>query len=60
MFFGREASILSEKCSFISDGGIQGRMEFQHLSRIHYQIRLGAPWFDLLGTPIYHPWRLFE
>lgn len=25
-----------------------------------YQMRLGAPWFDLLGTPIYHPWRLFE
>ncbi len=25
-----------------------------------YQLRLGSPWFDLLGTPIYHPWRLFE
>ena len=25
-----------------------------------YQMRLGAPWFDLYGTPIYHPWRLFE
>ncbi|MFI7866723.1 conjugal transfer protein TraG [Ectopseudomonas khazarica] len=25
-----------------------------------YQARLGAPWFDLLGTPVYHPWRLFE
>ncbi|WP_333985281.1 conjugal transfer protein TraG [Ectopseudomonas khazarica] len=25
-----------------------------------YQIRLGAPWFELLGTPVYHPWRLFE
>ena len=25
-----------------------------------YQMRLGAPWFDLLGTPIYHPWKLFE
>jgi type IV secretion system protein VirD4 len=23
-------------------------------------MRLGAPWFDLLGTPVYHPWRLFE
>lgn len=20
-----------------------------------YQARLGAPWFDLSGTPIYHP-----
>ncbi|MEN2504680.1 conjugal transfer protein TraG [Stutzerimonas stutzeri] len=25
-----------------------------------YQTRLGAPWFELLGTPVYHPWRLFE
>ncbi|WP_075259879.1 conjugal transfer protein TraG [Herbaspirillum camelliae] len=25
-----------------------------------YQLCLGSPWFDLLGTPIYHPWRLFE
>ena len=25
-----------------------------------YQARLGAPWFELLGTPVYPPWRLFE
>ena len=25
-----------------------------------YQLRLGSPWFDLLGTPIYRPWKLFE
>jgi len=25
-----------------------------------YQTRLGAPWFEVLGTPVYHPWRLFE
>ncbi|MBT1114672.1 conjugal transfer protein TraG [Pseudomonas aeruginosa] len=25
-----------------------------------YHVRLGSPWFDLLGTPIYHPWKLFE
>ena len=25
-----------------------------------YQMLLGAPWFDLLGMPVYHPWRLFE
>ena len=25
-----------------------------------YQVRLGSPWFDLLGVPVYHPWRLFE
>ena len=25
-----------------------------------YQLRLGSPWFDVLDTPVYHPWRLFE
>ena len=25
-----------------------------------YQPRLGLPWFDLFGTPIYLPWKLFE
>lgn len=25
-----------------------------------YQARLGAPWFELLDMPVYHPWRLFE
>lgn len=27
---------------------------------LDYQIRLGSPWFDAFGIPIYHPWRLFE
>ncbi len=25
-----------------------------------YQLRLGLPWFEMWGTPVYHPWRLFE
>lgn len=25
-----------------------------------FQARLGLPWFELWGIPIYHPWRLFE
>ncbi|MBL8387852.1 MAG: conjugal transfer protein TraG [Hydrogenophaga sp.] len=25
-----------------------------------HQARLGAPWFEALGSPVYHPWRLFE
>ena len=25
-----------------------------------YQVRLGLPWFDLVGTPIYCPLALFE
>jgi type IV secretion system protein VirD4 len=29
-------------------------------AQLGYQLRLGTPWFDFLGTPIYHPWRLFE
>ncbi len=29
-------------------------------AQLGYQLRLGTPWFDLLGTPVYHPWRLFE
>jgi type IV secretion system protein VirD4 len=27
---------------------------------LDYQVRLGSPWFDFLGTSIYHPWKLFE
>ena len=29
-------------------------------AQLGYQLRLGAPCFDVLGTPIYYPWRLFE
>ena len=29
-------------------------------AQLGYQLRLGAPWFDLFGMPVYHPWRLFE
>ncbi|MGJ7491442.1 conjugal transfer protein TraG [Variovorax sp. ZT4R33] len=25
-----------------------------------YQARLGPAWFDVLGTPVYEPWKLFE
>jgi type IV secretion system protein VirD4 len=25
-----------------------------------HQPRLGAPWFELSGTPVYEPWKLFE
>ena len=28
--------------------------------RLGHQPRLGAPWFVVLETTIYHPWRLFE
>ena len=29
-------------------------------AHLGYQLRLGPPWFDCLGIPVYHPWRLFE
>ncbi|HSW19103.1 MAG TPA: conjugal transfer protein TraG, partial [Ramlibacter sp.] len=29
-------------------------------AQLGYQPRLGAAWFALFDTPIYHPWRLFE
>ncbi len=29
-------------------------------AQLGYQLRLGAPWFDFFGIPVYHPWRLFE
>jgi len=29
-------------------------------AHLGYQLRLGAPWFDVFGTPVYRPWRLFE
>jgi type IV secretion system protein VirD4 len=29
-------------------------------AHLGYQLRLGSPWFDCLGVPIYRPWRLFE
>jgi len=29
-------------------------------SALGYQLRLGAPWFEVAGLPIYYPWRLLE
>jgi type IV secretion system protein VirD4 len=29
-------------------------------AELGFQARLGAPWFELLGIPVYYPWRLFE
>ncbi|NMY11184.1 conjugal transfer protein TraG [Pseudomonas veronii] len=29
-------------------------------AHLGYQLRLGPPWFDCLGIPVYQPWRLFE
>jgi type IV secretory pathway TraG/TraD family ATPase VirD4 len=40
--------------------GGQGAPSGRQIAALGYQLRLGAPWFDLLGMPVYHPWRLFE
>ncbi|WP_255697368.1 conjugal transfer protein TraG [Pseudacidovorax sp. NFM-22] len=29
-------------------------------SALGHQPRLGGPWFELLGQPVYEPWKLFE
>ncbi|KRE89453.1 conjugal transfer protein TraG [Frateuria sp. Soil773] len=29
-------------------------------AHLGYQLRLGTPWFDCLGVPIYRPWQLFQ
>jgi len=29
-------------------------------AHLGYQLRLGSPWFDCFGIPVYRPWRLFE
>ena len=43
----------------ITLSGIWGATQWT-ASALGYQARLGMPWFELLGAPIYHPWRLFE
>jgi type IV secretion system protein VirD4 len=43
----------------ITLSGVWGATQWT-AAALGYQARLGAPWFELLGTPIYHPWRLFE
>lgn len=43
----------------ITLSGVWGATQWT-AAALSYQARLGAPWFELLGTPVYHPWRLFE
>ena len=39
--------------------GIWGATQWA-AAALAYQPRLGSPWFDLLGFPVYQPWSLFE
>jgi type IV secretion system protein VirD4 len=29
-------------------------------AELGYQMRLGTPWFQIQGFPVYYPWRLFQ
>jgi type IV secretory pathway TraG/TraD family ATPase VirD4 len=54
VLFGQIAVVLG-----IVIAGVWGATQWT-AAALGYQLRLGSPWFDFLGTPIYHPWRLFE
>lgn len=54
VMFGQVAMVLG-----VTLGGIWGATQWA-AAALGYQSRLGLPWFDLFGIPIYHPWRLFE
>ena len=49
--------VLAVACIVIA--GIWGATQWT-AAHLAYQLRLGSPWFDLGGTPIYRPWALFE
>ncbi|WP_035823002.1 conjugal transfer protein TraG [Cupriavidus sp. SK-4] len=54
VLFGQIAVVLG-----IVIAGVWGATQWT-AAALGYKARLGAPWFDLFGWPVYHPWRLFE
>lgn len=54
VLFGQIAVVIG-----IVIAGVWGATQWT-AATLGYQVRLGSPWFDLLGVPVYHPWRLFE
>ena len=54
VLFGQIAAVFG-----IVIAGVWGATQWT-AAALGYQIRLGSPWFDFFGTPVYHPWRLFE
>ncbi|URG49332.1 conjugal transfer protein TraG [Pectobacterium quasiaquaticum] len=54
VLFGQIAVVFS-----IVIAGVWGATQWT-AAALGYQLRLGSPWFDFFGTPVYHPWRLFE
>lgn len=54
VLFGQIAVVLG-----IVIGGVWGATQWT-AAALGYQARLGTPWFDLFGMPVYLPWSLFE
>ncbi len=54
VLFGQIAAVFG-----IVIAGVWGATQWT-AAALGYQLRLGSPWFDLYGTPIYYPWKLFE
>ncbi|XAH26016.1 conjugal transfer protein TraG [Xylophilus sp. GW821-FHT01B05] len=54
VFFGQIAAVFG-----IVIAGVWSATQWT-AAALAYQLRLGSPWFDFFGTPVYHPWRLFE
>ncbi|ARK41557.1 conjugal transfer protein TraG [Burkholderia pseudomallei] len=53
VLFGQVAIVFS-----IVSAGVWAATQWT-AAALGYQLRLGAPWFDWFGTPVYHPWELF-
>ncbi|WP_198970496.1 conjugal transfer protein TraG [Xylophilus sp. ASV27] len=43
----------------VAVGGVWGATQWAARA-LGYQPRLGSAWFDLIGVPVYEPWKLFE
>ncbi|MFG8168260.1 conjugal transfer protein TraG [Pseudomonas aeruginosa] len=54
VLFGQIAAVFG-----IVIAGVWGATQWT-AAALGYQLRLGSPWFDFHGIPIYYPWKLFE
>lgn len=54
VLFGQIAAVFG-----IVIAGVWGATQWT-AAALGYQLRLGSPWFDFHGTPVYYPWKLFE
>ncbi len=54
VLFGQIAAVFG-----IVIAGVWGATQWT-AAALGHQLRLGSPWFDFHGTPVYYPWKLFE